>query len=376
MESLLWSCPQPPSWRDRTTMPSSANEPPLGEQRRARAAVRWSGLFRPLRKVRPPHAPAHRPAQRRHRRPRRPRQDDARRRDAAGSPAPSAPTRTSPSGSWTRWTSSARRASRSSPRTPRCAPQRRRDVTINIVDTPGPRRLRRRGRAGAVDGRRRAAAGRRLRGPAAADPLRAAQGARGAAAGDPRDQQGRPPRRPHRRGRRTRSRSCSSTSTPTIDQLDFPIVYCVAREGKASLDRPADGAGCPTAPTSSRCSTCCSSASRRRRTTPTTPLQALVTNLDASPYLGRLALCRVRYGHDAQGPAGRVVPHRRHDRAGQASPSSTSPRRSTACRPTRPGRARSSPSPASPRSRSARRSPTPTTRARCRSSPSTSRACR
>ena len=28
-----------------------------------------------------------------------------------------------------------------------------------------------------------------------------------------------------------------------IHQLDFPIVYCVSREGKASLDRPADGAG-------------------------------------------------------------------------------------------------------------------------------------
>ena len=41
-----------------------------------------------------------------------------------------------------------------------------------------PRRLRRRGRARADDGRRRAAARRRLRGPAAADALRAAQGAR------------------------------------------------------------------------------------------------------------------------------------------------------------------------------------------------------
>ena len=67
-----------------------------------------------------------------------------------------------------------------------------------------PRRLRRRGRAGAVDGRRRAAARRRVRGPAAPDPLRAAQDARGQAAGDPRDQQGRPARRPHRRGRARR----------------------------------------------------------------------------------------------------------------------------------------------------------------------------
>ena len=30
-----------------------------------------------------------------------------------------------------------------------------------------------------------------------------------------------------------------------VDQLDFPVVYCVAREGKASLERPADGAGLP-----------------------------------------------------------------------------------------------------------------------------------
>src|SRR5204862_6098526 len=29
---------------------------------------------------------------------------------------------------------------------------------------------------------------------------------------------------------------------------------------------------------------------------PEHPLQALVTNLDASPYVGRLALCRVRHG--------------------------------------------------------------------------------
>ena len=79
---------------------------------------------------------------------------------------------------------------------------RYRDVKLNIVDTPGPRRLRRRGRARADDGRRRAAARRRLRRTAAADALRAAQGARGAAAGDPRGQQGRPARRPHRRGRR------------------------------------------------------------------------------------------------------------------------------------------------------------------------------
>ena len=81
-----------------------------------------------------------------------------------------------------------------------------------------------------------------------------------------------------------------------IDQLDFPTVYCVSREGRASMERPADGAGLPTDSPWRRCSTCSSSASRLRRTTPTMPLQALVTNLDASPYVGRLALCRVRSG--------------------------------------------------------------------------------
>ena len=55
---------------------------------------------------------------------------------------------------------------------------RYRDVKINIIDTPGPRRLRRRGRAGAEYGRRLPAAGRRGRGTDAADAVRAAQGAR------------------------------------------------------------------------------------------------------------------------------------------------------------------------------------------------------
>src|SRR5262249_57985892 len=34
---------------------------------------------------------------------------------------------------------------------------------------------------------------------------------------------------------------------------------------------------------------------------PSHPLQALVTNLDASPYLGRLALCRVLHGTITRG---------------------------------------------------------------------------
>jgi GTP-binding protein len=74
------------------------------------------------------------------------------------------------------------------------------------------------------------------------------------------------------------------------DQIDFPIVYCVARDGQASLDPQTRGSDLKPlfetllehipAPTY----------------TAGAPLQAAVTNLDASPYLGRLALCRVHEG--------------------------------------------------------------------------------
>jgi GTP-binding protein len=78
----------------------------------------------------------------------------------------------------------------------------------------------------------------------------------------------------------------------TEDQIDFPIVYCNARAGRAWLTVDAirdEGNLQPLfdvllrtvpAPTYD----------------PTHPLQALVTNLDASPYVGRLALCRIHHG--------------------------------------------------------------------------------
>jgi GTP-binding protein len=79
----------------------------------------------------------------------------------------------------------------------------------------------------------------------------------------------------------------------TEEQIEFPIVYCNARAGQASLSpthppEPGTDLGplldllleripAPVYDTDH-------------------PLQALVTNLDASPYVGRLALCRVRHG--------------------------------------------------------------------------------
>jgi GTP-binding protein len=73
-------------------------------------------------------------------------------------------------------------------------------------------------------------------------------------------------------------------------QIEFPILYCDAREGRASVHP--DDQGVDLKPLFD--------AIIERipapRYDPTHPLQALVTNLDASPYMGRLALCRIRHG--------------------------------------------------------------------------------
>jgi GTP-binding protein len=73
-------------------------------------------------------------------------------------------------------------------------------------------------------------------------------------------------------------------------QIDFPIVYTNARAGWASLEEGAEG---------SDLSPLLDLVLERIPAPdydPDAPLQAHVTNLDASPYVGRLALCRVRNG--------------------------------------------------------------------------------
>ena len=73
-------------------------------------------------------------------------------------------------------------------------------------------------------------------------------------------------------------------------QIEFPIIYCNARTGQATLD-PSDP-GTDLKPL----------FETLLRTIPAPaydedhPLQALVTNLDASLYVGRIALCRVKHG--------------------------------------------------------------------------------
>jgi GTP-binding protein len=76
----------------------------------------------------------------------------------------------------------------------------------------------------------------------------------------------------------------------TEEQIDFPIIYANAREGIATMDLEQPGTDLKpmfelliesiAAPTYEE----------------EHPLQAHVTNLDASPYVGRLAICRVRQG--------------------------------------------------------------------------------
>ncbi len=81
------------------------------------------------------------------------------------------------------------------------------------------------------------------------------------------------------------------------EQIEFPIVYCNARAGQASLaaEEPSESLEplmdllLERIPAPDH--------------DPRHPLQAHVTNLDASPYVGRLAICRVRHGAIRRGQA-------------------------------------------------------------------------
>ncbi len=101
------------------------------------------------------------------------------------------------------------------------------------------------------------------------------------------------------------------------DQIEFPIVYCQAKAGQASLTRPGDGDDARTTPTSSRCSTTIV------RDDPGPGVHRGRAAAGARHQPRRLAVPRPAgavpgpRGHDQQGPAGRLVPDRRHHRAGQ-----------------------------------------------------------
>ncbi len=74
------------------------------------------------------------------------------------------------------------------------------------------------------------------------------------------------------------------------EQIDFPIVYTNAKAGWASLEEGVEGTDL------SPLLDLMLEKIPAPEYDPEAPLQAHVTNLDASPYVGRLALCRVRNG--------------------------------------------------------------------------------
>jgi GTP-binding protein TypA/BipA len=80
-------------------------------------------------------------------------------------------------------------------------------------------------------------------------------------------------------------------------QIEFPIVYTNAKAGQASLDPSTPGTDLGPL------LDLLLSHIPAPEHDPEHPLQAHVTNLDASPYVGRLAICRVRHGLIRRGDA-------------------------------------------------------------------------
>ncbi len=88
------------------------------------------------------------------------------------------------------------------------------------------------------------------------------------------------------------------------DQIDFPILYCAARAGWATtdIDAVADLVADTAAGSTGSASDLTPLFEAVASVVPAPvyteghPLQAWVTNLDVSPYLGRLALCRIMNG--------------------------------------------------------------------------------
>ena len=86
----------------------------------------------------------------------------------------------------------------------------------------------------------------------------------------------------------------------TEHQIEFPIVYCVAKFGQASLTPPGPDGKLDATDLRPLLDLLVETIPPPAYDA-TAPLQALVTNLDSSPYLGRLALCRVVNGEIKKG---------------------------------------------------------------------------
>ena len=79
------------------------------------------------------------------------------------------------------------------------------------------------------------------------------------------------------------------------DALDFPVVYASARAGRASVEMPENG-GMPDSDNLEPLFQTIVDTIPAPKYHEDAPLQAHVTNLDSSPFLGRLALVRIKEG--------------------------------------------------------------------------------
>ena len=85
------------------------------------------------------------------------------------------------------------------------------------------------------------------------------------------------------------------------EQLEFPVLYAIAREGRAGYSRRTTLRGRSAAALRDDCA----GRSRRRMSISTAPAQMLVASLDYDTHRGRIAIGRIHRGID---------PHRRHAR--------------------------------------------------------------
>jgi GTP-binding protein len=81
----------------------------------------------------------------------------------------------------------------------------------------------------------------------------------------------------------------------TDEQIEFPIVYCASRAGRASMNKPGNGE-MPDHDNLDPLFDTLLATIPPPEYTEGAPLQAQVTNIDASPFLGRIGMCRVIEG--------------------------------------------------------------------------------